>query len=228
MNSSKLTILVVEDQSAIAKNIATYFEGKGHLLDFADNGRQGLELALNNIYDVIILDIMLPGIDGLEVCKQIRDKATRHIPVLMLTARDTLADKVVGFEHGADDYLTKPFALEELEVRAIALSRRHLLQTDYSISIGPLTIDRKLKKITRDNKELKFNSVGYRIVEALAETHPQVLTRSELINKIWGDDPTESDALRSHIYQVRVILDKPYQTKLLKTIHSVGFALVSE
>lgn len=228
MNSNTLSILIIEDQAAIAKNIATYLEEKGYVLDFASDGYQGLELALNNIYDVIILDIMLPGIDGLSVCQQIRAKANRHVPILMLTARDTISDKVTGFEKGADDYLTKPFALEELEVRTIALSKRHLLQTNHIISVGPVTVDRKLRKITREKTELNFNSVGYKVILALAEAYPQVLTRSELVNKIWGDEPTESDALRSHIYQVRAILDKPFKSKLLKTIHGVGFVLDCE
>ncbi len=225
MNKHSLSILLVEDQAPIAQNIARYFEAKGYVLDFASDGHQGLNLALDNVYDVVILDIMLPGIDGLEVCQQIRQKSHRHVPILMLTARDTITDKISGFETGADDYLTKPFALEELEVRVLALSRRHLLQTEHVLSIGPLCVDRKQKKISRDGQALQFNTVGYRIVEALAEAYPQVLTRSELIHQIWGDEPTESDALRSHIYQVRSILDKPFATKLLKTVHGVGFAL---
>ncbi len=225
MNKHSLSILLVEDQAPIAQNIARYFEAKGYVLDFASDGHQGLNLALDNVYDVVILDIMLPGIDGLEVCRQIRQKSHRHVPILMLTARDTITDKITGFETGADDYLTKPFALEELEVRVQALSRRHLLQTDHVLTIGPLSIDRKQKRISRDGQALQFNTVGYQIVEALAEAYPQVLTRSELIHKIWGDEPTESDALRSHIYQVRSILDKPFATKLLKTVHGVGFAL---
>lgn len=228
VSTKKLSILVVEDQSAIAENIANYFELSEHILDFAVDGEQGVVLALSNYYDIIILDIMLPGIDGLTVCQKIRQKSSRHIPILMLTARDSIADKVIGFESGADDYLTKPFALEELEVRVVALSRRYLLQTEHVIKIGSLTVDRQLKKVTRESQELKLNSVSYQILEALAESHPKVLTRSELVHRIWGDEPTESDALRSHIYQLRNLLDKPFSTKILKTVHGVGFALESD
>lgn len=225
MHTVSLNILIIEDHEAIALNLAEYLEGQGHTLDFAATGQNGLELALRNPYDVVILDLMLPGMEGLEVCKQIRERAVRHIPVLMLTARDTVKDKVVGFQLGADDYVTKPFALEELEVRCIALSRRHLLQADHIMEIGSLMIDRKLKQVTRDNIAINLSHTGYKIVEYLAEAYPQVVTRSELIQKIWNDEPTETDALRSHIYQIRTVLDKPFEAPVLKTIHGVGFVL---
>lgn len=225
MASQELHILVIEDQEAIAENIAAFLEPKGHVLDFAYRGDHGLELALANTYDVIVLDLMLPHMDGLEVCREIRKQSTRHVPVLMLTARDTTADKIKGFEEGADDYLTKPFVLEELEMRCLALSRRHLLNVDHRITLGPLVVDRQRQTILRDGETIELKQVGYKILETLAEAHPQPVTRSELIQKIWGDDPTESDALRSHIYQVRSVLDKPFDKPLLKTVHGVGFML---
>ncbi|MGL1919801.1 MAG: response regulator transcription factor [Hyphomicrobiales bacterium] len=226
MGKSNLTILIVEDQEAIALNMADFLEGRGHILDFASNGVLGLKLALENHYDVVILDLTLPAMDGLEVCQNIREKARRHVPILMLTARDTVADKVAGFNCGADDYLTKPFALEELEVRCIALSRRYLLLTDHILTLGSVTIDRRLKLVTRNGQPIHLNHTGYQIVEYLAEAYPQVVTRSELIQKIWGDEPTETDALRSHIYQVRTLLDKPFEGSILKTVHGIGFALL--
>lgn len=226
MGTSNLNILIVEDQEAIALNLADFLEGRGHILDFATNGVLGLKLALENHYDVVILDLTLPAMDGLEVCRNLREKARSHVPVLMLTARDRVADKVAGFNHGADDYLTKPFALEELEVRCIALSRRHLLLTDHILTLGSLIIDRRLKRVTRNNQSINLNHTGYQIVECLAEAYPQVVTRSELIQKIWADEPTETDALRSHIYQIRNLLDKPFELPILKTIHGIGFALV--
>tara|TARA_R110002096_G_scaffold82658_1_gene192278 strand:- start:400 stop:1116 length:717 start_codon:yes stop_codon:yes gene_type:complete len=228
MASQELHILIVEDQEAIAENIAAFMEPKGHVLDFAYQGDHGLELALENTYDVIVLDLMLPRMDGLEVCREIRKKSTRHIPILMLTARDTMADKIKGFEEGADDYLTKPFVLEELEMRCLAMSRRHLLNVNHTITLGPLVIDRQRQAVRRDDKVVELKQVGYKIVEVLAEAYPQVVTRSELTHKIWGDEPTESDALRSHIYQVRAALDKPFKEPLLKTVHGVGFTLAVE
>lgn len=223
--ANSLNILLVEDQLNIANNIADYMESKGHIFDFATQGKQGLSLALEQYYDLIILDLNLPTMDGLEVCQQIREKADRHIPILMLTARDSVEDKVSGFTVGADDYLTKPFSLQELEVRCLALSRRHLLQTKDVIHIGPLSINRKQKEIQRDGKILALHSMGYRILIILAEAYPQVVSRSELSHKLWGDTPTESDAIRSHIYQLRTVLDKPFSQPLLKTIHGVGFSL---
>lgn len=228
MTQATLSILVVEDQTAIATNIAEFLEAKGHLLDFAKDGKQGLNLALSNYYDVIVLDLMLPGIDGWEVCRELRQQATRHIPILMLTARDSLDDKVKGFELGADDYLTKPFELEELLVRCIALSRRNQLQTDHLISIGSLTIDRGKRKVKRSHKTIELQQIPYTILLALAEAFPRVVSRSEMIQRIWGDDLTESDSLRSHIYQLRQQVDKPFDTPMIKTVHGVGFSLESD
>jgi len=227
MNSqtTSLHVLLVEDQMSIAKNIAEYMEAKGHVFDFASQGKQGVELALANHYDLIILDLNLPVMDGLEVCQQLRAKSDRHIPILMLTARDSIEDKVSGFNVGADDYLTKPFSLQELEVRCFALSRRHLLQTNDTLNIGPLSIDRKRKQVTRDGQPLELHTMGFRILTLLAEEYPQVVSRSMLLQKLWGDEPTESDAMRSHIYQLRRVLDKPFDYPLLKTVHGVGFTL---
>jgi len=225
MNNQSLYILVVEDQQSIAQNIADYMEDKGHVLDFANQGAQGLELALTHHYDLVILDLNLPVMDGLEVCKQLREKASHHVPIIMLTARDSIDDKISGFTTGADDYLTKPFSLEELEVRCFALSRRHLLQTNDILTFDQLIIERKRKQVTRAGKPLELHSMGYRILIILAEAYPQVVSRSKLSQKLWGDEPTESDALRSHIYQLRNLLDKPFDYPMIKTMHGIGFVL---
>ena len=225
MNTQSLYILVVEDQQSIAQNIADYMENKGHVLDFATQGDQGLALALANHYDLVILDLNLPVMDGLEVCKQLREQANHHVPIIMLTARDSINDKISGFTIGADDYLTKPFSLEELEVRCFALSRRHLLQTDHTLTFDKLIIDRKKHQVTRAGVPLDLHSMGYRILLILAETYPQVVSRSKLSQKLWGDEPTESDALRSHIYQLRNALDKPFDYPMIKTMHGIGFLL---
>ncbi|TWX65209.1 response regulator transcription factor [Colwellia demingiae] len=225
MNNQSLYILVVEDQHNIAQNISDYMENKGHVLDFATQGDQGLELALTNHYDLVILDLNLPVIDGLEVCKQLRKQANHHVPVIMLTARDSIEDKISGFTLGADDYLTKPFSLEELEVRCLALSRRYLLQTNHSLTFDQLIIDRKSQQVTRAGTPLELHSMGYRILSILAEAYPQVVSRSKLSQKLWGDEPTESDALRSHIYQLRNVLDKPFDYPMIKTMHGIGFVL---
>jgi DNA-binding response OmpR family regulator len=225
LNSQSLYILVVEDQQSIAQNIADYMEDKGHVLDFATQGDRGLALALSNHYDLVILDLNLPVMDGLEVCKQLREQANHHVPIIMLTARDSIDDKISGFTTGADDYLTKPFSLEELEVRCFALSRRHLLQTDHTLTLDQLIIDRQRQQVTREGKNLELHTMGYRILSILAEAYPQVVSRSQLSQKLWGDEPTESDALRSHIYQLRSMLDKPFDYPMIKTMHGIGFVL---
>lgn len=225
MNDQSLYILVVEDQQSIAQNIASYMESKGHVLDFASEGKLGLSLALANPYDVVILDLNLPGMDGLAVCETLRAQARAHVPIIMLTARDSIDDKISGFKKGADDYLTKPFSLEELEVRCFALSRRHLLQTSDVLTFDTLIIDRKKQHVTRADKTLELNSMGYRILTILAQEYPQVVSRSKLSQKLWGDEPTESDALRSHIYQLRNTIDKPFEYPMIKTIHGIGFVL---
>ena len=222
-----LHILLVEDQQSIASNIAEYMESRGHVFDFATQGNQAIELALDHYFDLIILDLNLPVVDGIEVCRQLREQADRHIPILMLTARDSIEDKVTGFQVGADDYLTKPFSLQELEVRCLALSKRHLLQTSDIITLGELSLDKKRKIATRNGQTLKLNAMGFRILMILAQAHPQVVSRSELSHKLWGDEPTESDAIRSHIYQLRNALDKPFESQMLKTVHGIGFTLAT-
>lgn len=226
MKAKGLTILLVEDQTELAKNIIQYLESRGHVVDYASDGKQGVDLALSQPFDVIVLDIMMPKMDGLQVCELLRNESVKHLPILMLTARDTLDDKVTGFSVGADDYLTKPFALEELEIRCIALSRRHLLQTDNKINIGSLIIDRQTKQVERDGQTVNLNAMNFNILLFLAQAYPQVVSRSELCQHLWGDDPTESDSLRSHIYQLRQAIDKPFSEPVIKTVHGVGFTLL--
>lgn len=225
MTKTRVHILLVEDEEALAENVAAFLEPRGHTLDFATDGAQALSLALAQRYDVIVLDLGLPQLDGLTVCQRIREKSTRYLPVLMLTARDSVDDKVLGFGYGADDYLTKPFALEELEVRCVALSRRHTLHAEQIIKLGPLVVDRQRRTVTRDSTPIVLRNLGYRIIEYLAESYPRTVTRSELMYKLWGDEPPDSDALRSHIYQVRAVLDKPFARPILKTVSGVGFVL---
>ncbi|WP_440053091.1 response regulator transcription factor [Pseudoalteromonas sp. T1lg65] len=228
-NSSPLKVLVIEDNHDIASNIADYFAQQEVITDFAYDGELGCTLALEQYFDCIVLDIALPGMDGLTVCKQLRDKADRHIPIIMLTARDTLDDKLVGFAQGADDYLTKPFALDELYVRCLALSKRHVLNKSRVIELGQnekkLCLDIQTNTISRADQTISLQPIAFKILKLLMESHPRALSKSELIDKIWGDEPTDSDALRSHIYQLRKEIDKPFSSPVIKTIHSVGLAL---
>ena len=216
-------VLVVEDNAMLARNLADALEQHGHSADFASDGPLGLRLALGNDYDLMILDLGLPGMDGLELCRRLREQLPRRLPVLMLTARDTLHDKLAGFDHGADDYLVKPFALEELLARSMVLARRHTLHQAHVLTVGTLRVDRQARAVTREGVPVELHPVGYQIVLALAEAHPRVLTRSELTRILWRDEPPDSDALRSHLYQLRQKLDKPFGRAMLVTVHGVGF-----
>lgn len=220
-----LHILVVEDHAPLARNLADGLELHGHTADFAGDGELGLQLALEHDYDLMILDLGLPGIDGLEVCRRLRARQARRLPVLMLTARDALHDKLRGFDSGADDYLLKPFAFEELLARCQVLARRHTLHQEHELAIGSLRIDRRTQTVTREGRALRVLPAGYQILLALAEAHPRVLTRSELTRKLWHDAPPDSDALRTHLYQLRQSLDKPFGSAMLLTVHGVGFKL---
>lgn len=215
----------MEDNEALGENIAEYLEGLGHRLDFAYDGRTGLESALGRRFDVVVLDLSLPKVDGLELCRELRRQADRHVPVLMLTARDTLEDKLRGFEHGADDYLTKPFALAELAVRCEALARRHVLGREHTLRIGDLEIDRRAGEARRAGSPLRLTPLTYQILVALAEVHPAPVARADLTRRLWGDDPPDSDSLRSHMHLLRQTLDKPFDLPMLETLHGIGFRL---
>jgi len=225
MNAARLRVLVVEDSPPLRRLLASLFEGAGHRIDFAADGVQGLNLALEDSPDVVVLDLGLPRLDGLQVCRELRARANRHIPILMLTARDTVSDKLQGFEAGADDYLAKPFSGDELLARCAALSRRHQLGANHQIRIGPLVLDRRTGTASRDGRELQLNSTAMQILRALAESHPRPLSRSELIEHIWGDEPPPSDPLRTHLYMLRKELDRQGDAPMLHNIHGVGYRL---
>lgn len=221
----ELSVLLIEDHSEIARQILEYFEGLGWATDYADNGAQGISLASKSHFDVIILDLNLPDADGLDICQSIKQNASHYLPILMLTARDSLDDISAGFLRGSDDYLTKPFELRELELRCQALSRRALLHQNKTLCVGELALDREGRQVRRQGKLLELSNIGFEILLALVEAHPKALSRSMLIQRLWGDNPPDSDALRSHIYALRNVLDKPFEHAMLKTLVNVGYRL---
>jgi DNA-binding response OmpR family regulator len=218
-------VLVVEDHAPLREQIVAVLRAEGHHVDEASHGGVALNTALVQPPDVLVLDLGLPGLDGLALCRRLRAQADAHVPVLMLTARDTLPDKLSGFEAGADDYLVKPFAAKELVARVRALGRRRVAGEGYLLKIGPLTIDRRAQQAHRDGQRLALPPIPLAILVLLAEASPRALTRSELIHRIWNDDPPESDPLRSHLYQLRQVLDRPFASPMLLTVHGVGFRL---
>jgi DNA-binding response OmpR family regulator len=219
-----LRILVVEDHAPLRAQIVALLNGAGWRVEEASDGRLALQLALEQPPDVLLLDLGLPGLDGVELCRRLREQADRHIPVLMLTARDALDDKRQGFGAGADDYLLKPFAGEELLWRCQALSRRGELGRSPLLERGPLQIDRRSGELRIEGQLLPaLPRQAYRLLLALAEAWPRTVSRSELQQTLWADEPPESDALRSHLYTLRQALG-PAQT-LIKTVHGVGLRL---
>jgi DNA-binding response OmpR family regulator len=223
-----LHLLVVEDHAPLREQIVRLLQGAGHRVSEAGDGRLGLQLALDEPPDVLLLDIGLPGLGGLPLCQRLRAQSQRHVPVLMLTAHDTLPDKLEGFAAGADDYLVKPFANDELLARVLALARRGGAGQDYLLRIGSLAIDRRAKEAFRQGRRLVLPPTAFAILELLAQAWPRALARSELIRRLWDDEPPESDPLRQHLYQLRQQLDRPFEVPMLKTVHGLGFRLEAD
>lgn len=225
--SNNPLILLVEDHADIADMVCAYLENRGFAVDYASDGITGLHLAVTNDYDAIVLDLMLPGMDGLEVCNKLRNEARRDTPVIMLTARDTLDDKISGLEIGADDYLIKPFAIQELEARLHSIIRRHTGEVAREIlSVGDLVLDTATLKVERGGKELNMTPIGLKILTILMRSTPTVVSRRELERQVWGDILPDSDTLRSHLYNLRKVIDKPFDKQLLHTIQGTGYKII--
>lgn len=221
-----MKILIIEDNADIAANVGLYFENKGHLVDFAYNGTHGINLAVAEVFDIIVLDLMLPGTDGIKVCQTLKRDHKVSSAIIMLTARDTLDDKLMGFEAGADDYLVKPFSLLELEARITALSRRSTsTQQTHVFKVNDLELNEAEHTIQRCEQPIKLKPVDFRIVKFLIMNQHRVVSQSEIIDNVWSDDPPEGDPLRVHIHNIRQKIDKPFPTPLLHTIHGVGYRL---
>ena len=221
-------LLLIEDNPDLVANISDFLEDHGHTLEIAYNGFAGLGFALEGDYDAVILDLMLPGLDGLEVCARLRS-AGAAVPVLMLTARDGLEDKLEGFASGADDYLVKPFALQELEVRLRALQRRGQAGgAAPRLQVGDLILDLATRRASRGGQPLELPPIPMKLLELLLRRAPSIVSRSEMERAVWGDEPPDSDALRTHLHQLRQIIDKPFASPLLHTVRGFGYRLASD
>ena len=220
------SLLLVEDNHDIAAMVCDYFEARGYTMDYAADGVTGLHLAVTGSYDAIVLDLMLPGIDGVELCRKLRNEASRDTPVLMLTARDTLDDKITGLEAGADDYLVKPFEITELEARIRATLRRirgSLVRE--ALELGDLRVDTGTMEVTRAGQTLSLTPIGLKLLVTLLKASPKVVSRQDLERAVWGDIVPDSDALRSHMYNLRKSIDKPFDRTLLHTVAGAGYRL---
>ena len=222
-----LRVLVIEDNPDVAENISDFLEERDYVVDHAMDGITGLHLAVPQPVDVIVLDIMLPGLDGLALCRRFRQEAQKSTPILMLTAKDTLDDKLKGFKAGADDYLLKPFALEELAARLQALVRRMAQETSQIIEAGGLRLDMQRRSVTKGGEPVKLNRTCFRILLELMRAAPGVVPRDDLEHILWGDFRPASDVLRSHIYTLRKAVDSAGEQSLIETVIGIGFKLRS-
>jgi DNA-binding response OmpR family regulator len=223
--SEGMKLLLVEDDPDISENIIDFLERHGNSLDYAMDGDFALELLHENNYDAVILDINLHGLNGFEICKRIRQNMRLKIPVLMLTARVMLGDKVQGFESGADDYLTKPFDLEELLLRLRALTRRYRQCVASVFRVADLTLDPENGLAERDGVRITLPHACFRILLRLMEKYPGIVTREELEFDIWKDQPPMSNSLKSHFYMLRRLVDKPFDKQLLHCIRGRGYKI---
>lgn len=222
-----LKILVIEDNQDLAANLLEFLSDKGHITDSAADGITGLRLASSGEHDAIVLDIVLPGMDGIHLCRRLREDAQKHTPVLMLTARDSLEDKILGLESGADDYVVKPFALREVEARLQAMARRSsALHRQSKLKLADLVFDTATLSITRAGRRIELPPIPQTLLEHLLRASPRVLAREELEHEIWGDTPPDSDALRAHMHILRTAIDGPNEKPLLRTVRGRGWQLL--
>jgi DNA-binding response OmpR family regulator len=224
-----MNILLVEDDFDVAQNICEYFEALGNTVEWAPDGLIGLERGTSEARDVIILDISLPRLSGIELCRRFRELGFTNVPILMLTARSDLPDKVKAFQYGADDYVVKPFALEELEGRIGALVRRAKgFESTSKLRVADLEYDIATQTIRRADSVLAITATGRKILEALMRNTNRVMSRAEIEHLVWGDDPPQSDSLKIHIHALREVIDKPFDNPLITTIRGAGYRITND
>lgn len=229
-----LDILLVEDNRDIAENVALYLERFGHRIDMVHSGSAALELLQqsrrqeNTHYQVLILDVMLPGIDGFNLAIKIRHNLKLSTPILFLTARDTLDDKLEGFTVGGDDYLTKPFDIQELAARVLALARRAGGKVLDEVEVGLWRIEHQHYRISFNGSVVKTTRIGFQILQSLITNAPNLVLRRDIEKMIWGEDPPDSDALRSHMFVLRKAITGVTQTWRIVTTHGVGYSLQND
>ena len=224
-----MNILLVEDDFDVAQNICAFLETSGHAIEWAPDGLIGLDRATRESRDLIILDISLPRLSGIDLCRRLRELGFSQVPILMLTARSELDDKLKAFDCGADDYVVKPFALEELEGRIRALVRRAKGYVSSTVlRIGDLEFDTAKQTVRRANRLLHVTATGRKILEAMMRNTDRVMSRTEIEQLIWGDDPPQSDVLKIHIHTLREVIDRPFGQPLISTVRGVGYRISND
>lgn len=219
-------ILIIEDDAELAEAISDFLALQGAECDFAYSGRSGLEMAKTQHFDVIILDLMLPNMNGFSVCSTLRDQGY-NTPILMLTACDTDSDQLDGFQAGVDDYVAKPCAMPLLWARLQAIYRRSIPESD-CVSIGPLTLYLKEKRAMRDQHPLKLSPTGWKLLELLARHSPKVVSRSEIEQSVWPDTPVDTGNFNVQLHMLRKVVDKPFDRPLIHTVTGKGLYLADK
>lgn len=214
-------VLYIEDDSNLAESVIDFLEADQIVCDHATNGDRALRLIAKNEYDVLVSDINMPGISGYELCGSLRQKGLTT-PIILVSALKDIDDKLKGFELGSDDYLVKPFELRELKARIHALSQRRSTQV-HAITIGTLVVDTTKHKVTRNNISIELSPSEWTILVKLAKEHPEAVSSKELEIDLWGDDIPNSNALKVHIHNLRLKIDKPFESKIIKSVHNFGF-----
>ena len=217
-------ILIVEDESSISDFVKGELEYEGYEVCIKEDGREGLEEALNNEYDLVILDIMLPSMKGFEICRRI--KRVKATPVIMLSAKSSVIDKVNGLKLGADDYISKPFAIEELLARIEVVFRRESNPKDSIFKFKDITIDTKSRIVKRNNEEINLTNKEYELLMILIENKDEVVTRDELLERIWGYD-TETNVTDVYIRHLRSKLNNENKEEYIQTVRSIGYIMRS-
>ncbi|MEF9978423.1 MAG: response regulator transcription factor [Thermomonas sp.] len=223
--SNGLRVLVIEDQHDIAASIWDFLERRGHEVDHCADGVSGLARALQGDVDVIVLDLGLPRLDGLDLCRRLRE-AGHGVPVLMLTARDTLDDKLRGFSEGADDYLVKPFAMRELEARIRAVHRRGQ-PADDACSFGGLSYDPRTMTAEREGQRIPLTRLQGSLLACLLRDAPRIVPHARLIDTAWERSGGDVAALQTQVYELRALVDKPFAQPLIRSVRGVGYRLVA-
>jgi DNA-binding response OmpR family regulator len=227
----KMKILLVEDEARLATAVRRVLDEEGYATDWAADGADGLSRAENNEYDVVVLDVMLPFYDGYEIARRLRSDGST-VPILMLTARDGIQDRVRGLDSGADDYLVKPFALAELLARVRALSRRAKMGAASEaplLEVGDLVLDLRSREARRGTRRIELTAREFALLETLMRHPAQVMTRSQLLDSVWSYDAvTESNIVDIYIHYLRNKVDKGFDKKLLRTVRGMGYAIRAE
>lgn len=217
-------VLVVEDDRDLARNLVDFLQLQGYVTDYAADAPSAMHLLRSNEYELVVLDLMLPGQDGLTLCRRIRGELHSRVPIVMLTAKDELDTKISAFDIGADDYVVKPAALREIEARIRALIRRAGRETEGAVlEVGDLRLDRGTMRVERAGQPIALPPVPLKILGLLMRRSPNVVHRSVIQREIWGDDPGDSHALIVHMHTLRNAVDKPFDRQLVHTVRGFGY-----